>query len=412
MKFKNLFLFLILFIIMIFLFSCAPQQQKPETIGIEKTSPSEIKQTKDDFGCWPPSCSVIPDAFSKQMCEDWKAGKQVNWYDCSMMAAFPNCVKLCEFEMKNNPQADKGSDWTPFSQSGSEPQINNGPDSTSYASQLKDVPPFCVNDDKDHRAQLIYARPQDASDRYDLLAPKIRKWAGQGNGIVNAEAKRFNVNANLKMACEGGKLSVLNVVLTTVTTKRADLYLLTAELRSKGFKDDKVKYMVWYDGIVTNPDGSPGTKAEAWLDNWPTTSFGQPQDDRPTDDNLFNQGADFSFVYQQFDGGYAQVAMLHEYSHTMGVVQHSSPHHTGDGHCKDSKPVYLGGQDVNCAFNPAHPSYKQELEVYGNACNGLGYRYDCGNDDYFNPKPEPGSYLATHWNVGLPMNKFIKFDNI
>ncbi|MDP3733832.1 MAG: hypothetical protein Q8R37_01260 [Nanoarchaeota archaeon] len=379
--------------------SCAP-----------KGVPSEAK--RDDFGCWPPSCSLIPDQQGKKLCEDWKAGKQVQWFDCSGFSDFPNCVKLCELEKKNNLQADAGSDWTPFSQSGSESQINNGPDSTSYASQLKEVPPFCVNDNEDHRAQLIYARPQDASDRYDLLAPKIRKWAGQGNGIVNAEAKRFDVNANLKMACEGGKLSVLNVVLTTVTTKRADLYLLTTELRSKGFKEDKVKYMVWYDGIVTNPDGSPGTKAEAWLDNWPTTSFGQPQDDRPTDENLFNQGADFSFVYQQFDGGYAQIAMLHEYSHTMGVVQHSSPHHTGDGHCKDSKPVHLGGQDVNCAFNAAHPSYKPELEVYGDACNGFGFRYDCGNDDYFNPKPEPGSYLATHWNVGLPMNKFIQFDNI
>jgi hypothetical protein len=25
--------------------------------------------------------------------------------------------------------------------------------------------------------------------------------------------------------------------------------------------------------------------------------------------------------------------------------------------------------------------------------------YDCGHDDYFNPRPAPGSYLATHWNV-------------
>jgi len=100
MSFKNLFLFLILFISLIFAIGCAPQQQKPETPSIEKTSPSEIKQTKDDFGCWPPSCSVIPDTQGKQTCEDWKAGKQVQWQDCSYFSGQPACIKLCESEKK------------------------------------------------------------------------------------------------------------------------------------------------------------------------------------------------------------------------------------------------------------------------------------------------------------------------
>lgn len=212
------------------------------------------------------------------------------------------------------------------------------------------------------------------------------------------------------MACEGGKLSVLNVVLSTASTKKANVDILTTELRSKGFKDDKVKYIVWYDGVVTHPDGRLGSKAEAWLNEWPDgRSFGKPQDDRPTVDNIFNKGADFAFIYQLFEKDFVPVAMLHEYTHTMGAIQSSAPHHSGDGHCNDSKPVGRGGQDMNCGYNVASPNTDPN-QVFGSACDGFGFRYDCGNDDYFNPKPEKGSYLDTHWNLGLPMNKFIKFD--
>ena len=101
---------------MIFALGCAPQQQKPATPSIEKTSPSEIKQTRDDFGCFSSSCSSIPDPYGKQQCEDWKAGKQVQWPpDCSMMQYGP-CIKLCETEKKANPQPTGGSSGQNYTQ--------------------------------------------------------------------------------------------------------------------------------------------------------------------------------------------------------------------------------------------------------------------------------------------------------
>ena len=65
MKSKSFFIFLF---VVIFVIGCAPQQQtkaaeSSTAPSAEKTTSSEIKETaKDDFGCWPPSCSFIPDA--------------------------------------------------------------------------------------------------------------------------------------------------------------------------------------------------------------------------------------------------------------------------------------------------------------------------------------------------------------
>ena len=102
MKLKNILTSAIFIVFLIFALGCAPQQQKPETQSIEKTSTSEIKQTGEDFGCFY-SCTYFPEGYPKQICEDWKAGKEVQWPpDCKLMQYGP-CIKLCESEKKNNP---------------------------------------------------------------------------------------------------------------------------------------------------------------------------------------------------------------------------------------------------------------------------------------------------------------------
>src|SRR3989338_1023873 len=57
---------------------------------------------RDDFGCFSSSCKYFPEGSPKQMCDDWKADRQVKWPDCSFLSSFPKCHKLCEFEKKNN----------------------------------------------------------------------------------------------------------------------------------------------------------------------------------------------------------------------------------------------------------------------------------------------------------------------
>lgn len=138
---KQKFIFLLLLSI-IFIASCAPK-----TPPGEKVLP---KTERDDFGCWPPSCSLIPDAQGKQMCEDWKAGKEIQWFDCSAMAAFPKCVKLCESEKENNPQGSQN-----FTNNISQQQYSN-----QNQQQSQQVPVGIPDSDPESGSAYIYISDQ------------------------------------------------------------------------------------------------------------------------------------------------------------------------------------------------------------------------------------------------------------
>ncbi|MBI2668881.1 hypothetical protein HYX14_03490 [Candidatus Woesearchaeota archaeon] len=376
--------------------------------------------TPDNFGCSPPpSCDSMNDPFARQFCEDWRAGKDV-WStipDCSFMAT-EGCRKLCQEKTKGKTKQMSSipSGQLPAGMP-NVPSMDDVPQMPSSSDLLfHPRKPFCIETD-DYRAQLVYVRPADAPDRYDEISKNLKQWMPQANGIVNNEAARFGMTADIKVACKGNEISVLNVVLP----KSASHYnthdgkttlAVVANLKELGYGDSKVKYILYYDG---DADGCEGGKAKC------SGQFSsKAQDDRPSEDNGYNSGPDYSILY---DVGFSElvqkthstlemlapIGILHEYSHTLGAVQSSAPHSSKDGtvesgHCNDEHPMNEGGNDVMCK------SDKPDT-VFGDACQDTGFvfRYDCNNDDYFNPKPEAGSYLATHWNIGSPLNHFFMF---
>ena len=84
--------------------------------------------------------------------------------------------------------------------------------------------------------------------------------------------------------------------------------------------------------------------------------------------------------------------MLHEITHNLGGVQQSSPHHTSGWHCTD-------GEDVMCYDDGSTEAGNYDPGVCPLAGGAIPQTYDCGHDDYFNPAPAAGTYLADHWNV-------------
>lgn len=99
-------------------------------------------------------------------------------------------------------------------------------------------------------------------------------------------------------------------------------------------------------------------------------------------------------------GGWWPEGFLHEITHNLGGVQWGAPHSTapatGDqrsryGHCWQ-------GADVMCYVEDAGAAHVMQYDCAG-IPGTIPQGYDCGRDDYFNPAPPAGSYLATHWNT-------------
>lgn len=110
------------------------------------------------------------------------------------------------------------------------------------------------------------------------------------------------------------------------------------------------------------------------------------QDDSP--DPVTNRNAS--------GGAYARVDVpcwgaataSHEIVHNLGGVQRSAPNSTEGFHCTDEYDLmcYMDGPGVQM-------DYSRCPETWFDAA------LDCGQDDYWNPEPAAGSYLAANWNV-------------
>jgi hypothetical protein len=123
--------------------------------------------------------------------------------------------------------------------------------------------------------------------------------------------------------------------------------------------------------------------------------------------NIHNRGGLTAVLFSR-DGGNApgtsrwgwwSEGFLHEMTHNLGAVQWAAPHSTQPrgqslpqyGHCWQGADVMCYVEDAGAA----HPMQQDCATLPG----AIPQSYDCGRDDYFNPAPAPGSYLATHWNT-------------
>src|SRR4051812_650695 len=156
------------------------------------------------------------------------------------------------------------------------------------------------------------------------------------------------------------------------------------------------------DAIVF-ADGLSGIAQEYGLGETIMGSTGEVAGTR----NVHNRGGLTSVLFSR-DGatapggarwGWWPEGFLHEMTHNLGAVQWGAPHSTEPkgqtlpqyGHCWQ-------GADVMCYTEDASAAHPMQQDCAG-LPGAIAQSYDCGRDDYFNPAPAAGSYLATHWNT-------------
>ena len=229
------------------------------------------------------------------------------------------------------------------------------------------TPYVCATDAR--RVMAIYAYPSDAPDRSSTYIPYIRQQFIDANAMVSNTAAKFGVSLSLKAACDADGQITVKVVKMGFTRAQTDVDPVFNDLGSKGYGVAGQRNWIWFDGDTCGGGVALGFN-----------------DDRPGVDNSMNNAVTYAISW----GNCPYTYILHEGTHEMGAVTSSAPHSTGAGHCTDDS-------DVMC-YNDGGPnagSYSSSV------CPGTGLDdfYDCNNDDYFNPSPAAGSYLATHWNI-------------
>jgi hypothetical protein len=249
------------------------------------------------------------------------------------------------------------------------------------------------------RFKLVYAHPADRPDRFD-------GWRNALQGNV-ALIQRF-------LASQSGGAKALRVDMgTSCGPQYVDLQVVHLSGPRSQYVDNfsaivrEVEPRLGQSGgprnVVILADTLNGGGYDYGLGENVLGSAG----DRRGSGNVHNYGGFASVLFSR-DGlptpgagarSWWPEGFLHEISHNLGAVQWSSPHSTQPagfslpryGHCWQGADVMCYVEDSGAAA-----SMRYDCPRVGGA---IPQAYDCGRDDYFNPAPPAGSYLATHWNV-------------
>jgi hypothetical protein len=228
-------------------------------------------------------------------------------------------------------------------------------------------PPACSTDYYTH---VVYLGPNPLTP---AKRREIRVVMERTNAVLDRDAQASGGGgADLKVLCnESGTMRV-----TELTSDARTFDEVATAVRTSWFMNPQADYAVFVDRTDPSACGYGSLYS----------------DDRPGPENLNNAYGGVAVIYRDC---WTNDTAMHEIGHMQGAVQPSSPSATGSGHCGEE-------QDVMCYQDGGPLNQQLRFDCDWNV------RYDCGFDDYFDARPEPNEYLATHWNLASPSNYYIK----
>ena len=259
------------------------------------------------------------------------------------------------------------------------PLLTHGPDPVAdyLPSDRRAAPtraPVCGTD---HVQHVLVGRLEGLPDRTAAVAGQVRASLARANAMLAGESVASGgPAADFRVECDGA--GAVRVDSFAASSPQFDDIVSAA--RAAGFNRQDANYTIFFD-------------APALGDFCGMASY--VSDSRLAADNRNNDGGAYAVTYQPC---WDSTAVMHEIAHNQGAVQPGGPNSTGTGgHCNQML-------DVVCVA----PDGGDRNQVPTLAC-AAEVRFDCGFDDYFDSAPEPGEYLATHWNIGSPLNRFVAF---
>jgi len=293
-------------------------------------------------------------------------------------------VNLADAVATANDQTD-GSDGLPTAWCGAQTTADDTADAATPVAKAQ--------------FKVVYAYAADRPNRFDGW-----KDALQANTAI---VERY------LSAQDGGTKAIRFDMGTSCGAKYVDIQVVPLPGTQAQYKDNFGAIASVVQRALGNPggprnaivlaDGLSGSSQEYGLGETVMGTTGEQQGAK----NIHNKGGLTAVLFSR-DGAAAPGAsrwgwwpegFLHEMTHNLGAVQWGAPHSTEPagkqlpqyGHCWQ-------GADVMCYVEDggaAHPMQQDCATIPG----AISQSYDCGRDDYFNPAPAPGSYLATHWNT-------------